>query len=492
MRAIAETASDAIVTVNAAGVITYANPAVGSVFGYETGSVVGRSAAILFGDVGHEGQREGLRDLLGRGDRDALGGIGELTAVRSDGRAFPVEVSRGVWEADGERVATAIIRDVSERHRAEQKLRGLLESAPDAIVVTDAGGEIVVANARAGAVFGYTREELIGSPVELLMPADKQSLHAALRHDYVGDPKPRHGNRPGDFKARRKDGSVFPAEITLNPIQTDDGLLISSAIRDVTERRRAERATARLGAIVESCPDAIIGLTLDGRIESWNAGAEHLYGHTPQQAIGQSITILNAPENAGNLEHVSAALAGRAVRFETVDLRRDGTRVEVGVTISPIRDSTGAILGVSCRSQDLSERKRAERELQRLAQAAEHGTDAVISIDLEGRVRHWNHGAERLYGFTAGEAVGRELRDLIAIGDDPRDAITKVLGGGTCLPVRDPASAQGRHDRRRADSAHAVAGQRAAARRHWRHDRHHRAQARRASHRAVGGDRSVI
>ncbi len=183
-----------------------------------------------------------------------------------------------------------------ERDHAEQKLRGLLESAPDAIVVANADGQIVVANARAEAVFGYTRDELIGSSVELLMPDRKRRAHAAFREDYAVDPRPRHGNRPGDFKARRKDGSEFPAGITLNPIQTDDGLLVSSAIRDVTERQRAEEATARLAALVGSSPDAIIRLTVGGTIESWNAGAERLYGYTPQEAIGRPITILNPPQ----------------------------------------------------------------------------------------------------------------------------------------------------------------------------------------------------
>ncbi len=316
-----------------------------------------------------------------------------------------------------------------ERNRAEQQLSGLLESAPDAIVVTSADGEIVVANARAEAVFGFTRDELIGSSVELLMPERKRQAHAAFRKEYVSDPQPRHGNRPGDFTARRKDGSEFPAEITLNPIQTDDGLLVSSAIRDVTERRRAEEATARLAALVGSSPDAIIGLTVEGTIDSWNAGAERLYGYTREMAIGRPITILNPPEELESREHVNAALAGETVKFETVDLTRDGDRVEVGVTISPVRDSTGAIIGVSCLAQDNGERKRAERELERLADATEHSNDAVVSIDLGGRVRNWNQGAERVYGYAAEEAIGRDVRELMMLTDEPSANMARVLTG---------------------------------------------------------------
>ena len=395
MRAIAETASDGIVTVSATGSISYVNAALECMFGYERGALVGQPVAKLFPESDWRDQRRRLGHLVHRGDQGAIGRGGELRGLRSDGRELRIEVSGGVWEADGERVAAGIIRDVSERHRAEQKLRGLLESAPDAIVVTNADGQIVVVNARAEAVFGYTRDELIGSSVELLVPDRKRRAHAAFREEYAVDPRPRHGNRSGDFKARRKDGSEFPAEITLNPIQTDDGLLVSSAIRDVTERRRAEEATARLAALVGSSPDAIIGLTADGTIESWNAGAERLYGYTPRAAIGRPITILNPPEDREHREHVNAALAGETIKFETVDITRDGERVEVGVTIAPIRDSAGATIGVSRLAQHMRERKRAERELARLADATEHATDAVVSIDLEGCVRHWNHGAER-------------------------------------------------------------------------------------------------
>ena len=248
--------------------------------------------------------------LLATGDPRTAGGVVEATGVRSDGREFAIEISSGIWGSNGEQVVASIIRDVSIRHRAEQKLGGLLESAPDAIVIANRDGEIVLANARAEAIFGYTREELVGSSVELLMPEQKRDKHAALRRDYADNPRPRHGSRPGEFTARRKDGSVFAAEITLNPIETDEGLLVSSAIRDVTDRRRADEATARLAAIVTSSPNAIIGIGTDARIESWNAGAQQLYGHTVQEAIGQPITILNPSERSQNRSHVDAALAG--------------------------------------------------------------------------------------------------------------------------------------------------------------------------------------
>ena len=165
--------------------------------------------------------------------------------------------------------------------------------------------------------------------------------------------------------------------------------------------RRLQQTSARLAAFVGSSPDAVIGLGLDGIIENWNAAAQHVYGYSASQAIGQPIAILTAPEDTAWPQRLSAAVGGEVVRCECQGVRVDGRRVAVAVAISPIRDGAGRVEGLSYLAQDISERKTAEHELQRLAQAADYGTDAILSVDLEGRVLRWNHGAQRLYGFSA-------------------------------------------------------------------------------------------
>ena len=178
-----------------------------------------------------------------------------------------------------------------------------------------------------------------------------------------------------------------------------------------------DRERARLAAIVESLGVSVVSLDSDGVIETWNAGSEDLYGYAAGEVIGRPVTILDVPGLTHDGEHLGAALAGQIVDVETAACRRDGSRVEVELTLSPIRDSAGAVIGVACLTRDVSGRKRSERELARLAEAAEYGTDAVLSIDLDGRVRHWNHGAESLYGYSAEEAIGRELRELTLLTD---------------------------------------------------------------------------
>ena len=158
---------------------------------------------------------------------------------------------------------------------------GLLEAAPDAMVCVDSDGQIALVNAQAVRLFGYDREELVGRPVEMLVPDAVRPAHPGHRGGYVADPQPRPMGGAGmELAGRRRDGSTFPAEISLSAIDTDDGILVTAAVRDVTERQHAHETAARLASIIQSSHDAVIGKTLDQVITSWNPAAERLYGYS--------------------------------------------------------------------------------------------------------------------------------------------------------------------------------------------------------------------
>jgi diguanylate cyclase (GGDEF)-like protein/PAS domain S-box-containing protein len=232
------------------------------------------------------------------------------------------------------------------------------------------------------------------------------------------------GQRLGLF-ATAAGGWLFAGAVTVI-VAAVAWLVAAGSKRADRERRRGEDASARLAAIVESCQDAIITLSPEGVIETWNAAAEHLYSYTAEEVVGQPRGMLWPAEwNARRLD----ALAGDTIRFEGPAMRRDGSIFDAGATVSPVRNGD-VIVGASCIVRDITERKRTECELQRLAHAAEHGSDAVVSIDLEGRICHWNPGAVRLYGWSASEAAGRPLDELLTVfGDEPRDEIARMLAG---------------------------------------------------------------
>ncbi len=207
-------------------------------------------------------------------------------------------------------------------------------------------------------------------------------------------------------------------------------------VRDMPERERAESATRRLAAIVAASLDAVIGLDPDGLIESWNPGAEALFGRAPDEMIGQPLTAL-APEDdyLPAPEIVAAVRRGERVRTELSAVHRDGTLLTVEATIASMRGGAGELLGYACVARDITDRKRDEYELQRFAQAATISARlAIISIDFDGRVHHWNAGAERLYGWSAAEAVGETIDTLTIETAEMHDGIARLRAGTLTEP----------------------------------------------------------
>src|SRR5581483_79828 len=212
--------------------------------------------------------------------------------------------------------------------RADQApFRAFLESAPDAVVIIGPDGHIAFVNAQTERLFGFTRDELLGQPVETLLPDCFRSAHTRHRDNYRSDPPTRPMGAGLELFGRRKTGDEFPVDISLSPLPTDHGVLLTAAIRDMTERKRAEEARALLATVVESSDDAIFAKTIDGTILSWNRGAERMYGYSADEAIGMSVAELAPPDRKTETEELLSAIARgeRVEQFETVRVRHDGT-----------------------------------------------------------------------------------------------------------------------------------------------------------------------
>ena len=239
----------------------------------------------------------------------------------------------------------------------------IVESSADAVVATTLDGVITSWNRAAETLFGYSSAEAIHQPIALIVPVERRAQEAAVLHQ-IG-----RGASIDHFETvcLTKDGRPIDVSLAVSPIRSPTGEITGAAkvIRNIRDRLRAEEARGRLAAIVDSSDDAIVSKTLDGIVTSWNRGAERLFGYSAAEAIGQSILlIVPADRHSEEADVLRRIRGGQSVdHFETVRRRKDGTQIEISLTVSPVRDSLGRIIGASKTARDITDQKRVQREI---------------------------------------------------------------------------------------------------------------------------------
>lgn len=313
---------------------------------------------------------------------------------------------------------TAITREPEPL--AESRLAAVVESSDDAIVGLDLNAIVTTWNPAAERLFGYAPEEMIGSSILRIVPADRQDEETAIL-SRVGA-----GQRVHHYETVRLRKDARPVHVSLSAaaIRNASGAIvgISKIARDVSADRAAHSARAILAAIVESSDDAILSKDLDGTIISWNRGAQRIFGYTAEEMIGSPITRLIPPEMREEETRILAQIrAGRRVEhFETMRMTKFGRRIFVSLTVSPVRDPSGTVIGASKVARDITAQKAAERMGGVLAAIVQSSDDAIISTDLDGHVLSWNPAAERLYGYAAEDMIGKSVGRIIP-ADTPND-----------------------------------------------------------------------
>ncbi|MGB6431635.1 MAG: PAS domain S-box protein [Candidatus Acidiferrales bacterium] len=464
-RGLLEAAPDAMVVVNQRGEIVLVNVQAEKQFGYHRDELLGQKVTNII-PVGFA-ERLIADDL--RSAADALAqqiGTGiELIARRKNGTEFPIEIMLSPLESAGEILVTAAIRDISVRKEAEKHLarmegryRGLLEAAPDAMVVVNQAGEIVLLNVQAEKQFGYSRDELIGQKVKNIIPEGFAERLVADDLRTAEDALAQQIGTGIELIARRKNGTEFPIEIMLSPLESAEGVLVTAAIRDISVRKEAEKHLARMEGryrgLLEAAPDAMVVVDPGGEIVLLNVQAEKQFGYSRDELIGQKVKNI-IPEGfaerlvADDLRTAEDALAQQiGTGIELVARRKNGSEFPIEIMLSPLESAEGILVTAAIR--DISVRKEAEKHLARMEGRyrglLEAAPDAMVVVNPGGEIVLLNVQAEKQFGYSRDELVGQKVKNIIPegfaeriIADGTRsaaDALAQQIGMGLELTAR--------------------------------------------------------
>jgi PAS domain S-box-containing protein len=356
------------------GRITSWNAAAERMYGHRAEEILGGSVDLLE----PAGLRDSIPSLVERvRNGESIRSL-ETTGAHKSGQTFLLRVTLSpIRNAAGEIQGSSLIaREVPERKKVEEMLRLTVEAAPNAMVMADSTGQIILVNSQTEKLFGYSREELLGQPVDILVPRKYRGKHPGYRTSFMQDPHARSMGAGRDLYGLRKDGSEFPVEIGLNPIQTDQGIWVLSAIVDITERKRAGEM---LRLAVDASPNAMVMADGQGTIVLVNSQTEKLFGYPRAELLGAPVDILvprkyrnRHPGYRADFMRAPGARAMGAGR-DLHGLRKDGSEFPVEIGLNPIQTEEGVL--VLSAIVDITERKRAEDEIQRLNQDLEHRVD---------------------------------------------------------------------------------------------------------------------
>ena len=330
----------------------------------------------------------------------------------------------------------AIVVEVIEEPYAllaqeKEKFSNIFDSISDGIELVSMDGLVVDMNRADYERMGYIKEEVVGKPITQFSASE----NASRVLEKIGEIE-KNGHAVFETARVCKDASVIPLEVSARIVEMDAQKVFLGISRDITERKRQEATRAELAAIVESSSDAIIGKTLDGIITSWNKSAEAIYGYSASEVIGKPITLLAHPSKHAEIHEFLERIRDGAevVNYETERICKEGMPIQIALTLSPIKDASGNITGVSTIARDITEKKRMEDEVRQAnvynRSLIEASLDPLVTISPEGKITDVNEGSTNVTGVRREELIGTDFSDYFTDPEKARAGYLQVLSKG--------------------------------------------------------------
>ncbi len=319
-----------------------------------------------------------------------------------------------------------MVQDITTRKRAEeaaQRLAAIVESSDDAIISKDLKGIVTSWNPAAERMYGYTAEEMIGQPITKIVPPELYADEARILATIARGERIEHF----DTVRMKKDGELIQVSLTVSPVRDDNGTIVgaSKIARDTSEYRRRDEFRYRLAALVESSEDAIVSKDLNGIVTSWNPAAQRLFGFTAEEMIGQPILKIIPPELYGDETRILATIGrGESIEhFETVRRKKDGELIEISLTISPIRDETGTVIGAAKIARDITQQKKAERALRTSERLASVGR---LAATVAHEINNPLEAVTNLVFLARHTAAKEEVRKYLGMAEEELERISHL------------------------------------------------------------------
>ncbi len=449
LASIVESSHDAILSWSVAGTLVSWNEGAQAMLGYPAEEILGKSVALIMPPA--DSDWEQLTRTVAVGEKV----VNQASMRRHrNGTIIPVAVTCSPMRDETGRViaVSCIARDIRQQKLHERlvaeshrRLKLSLESADLSLWEWDVAASRMHYDDTFARLLGYGPGELPGAarPWDgLIHPEDEQRVadridsHLAGNYDFC----------ELEFRVRRRDGEwlwVSARGRVAGRGRIGGPLRMMGTCQDISERKRAEQTSQMLTAFLDCSEDSIISRTLDGTILSWNRGAERILGYSALEVLGSNHLALIPPERRDEAARITELVrTGQTISdLETVRRHKSGHEVHLALTVAPLRDPEGRVIGAASIGRDITERVRAESARSLLAAVVESSQDAIISHRLDGTILSWNRGAEEIFGYAASEVIGQNYR-LLAPGELPgqmRERCMRIERGERIAPFETPA-----------------------------------------------------